>query len=70
MAWRHPGDKPLSESMVWLPTYICVARPQWINIDDISISEESSTNFLDISMENKLNYRNILVMYPTSYKER
>ena len=31
MAWRRPGDKPLSESMmVWLPTHICVARPQWV----------------------------------------
>ena len=33
MAWRHPGDKPLSEPMVVsLPTHICVARPQWVNI--------------------------------------
>ena len=32
MAWRRPGDKPLSEPMmVSLPTYICVARPQWVN---------------------------------------
>ena len=31
MAWRHPGDKPLSEPMlVDLPTHICVARPQWV----------------------------------------
>ena len=29
MAWRRPGDKPLSESMlVRLPTHICVTRPQ------------------------------------------
>ena len=39
MAWRRPGDKPLSEPMiVRLPThicvaYICVARPQWVLID-------------------------------------
>ena len=27
MAWRHPGDKPLSEPiMVNLPTHICVTR--------------------------------------------
>ena len=32
MAWRWPGDKPLSESMtVWLLTHICVTRPQWVN---------------------------------------
>ena len=32
MAWRCPGDKPLSETMmVSLPTHICVTRPQWVN---------------------------------------
>ena len=32
MAWRRPGDKPLSEAMtVSLPTHICVTRPQWVN---------------------------------------
>ena len=31
MAWRWPGDKPLSEPMmVSLPTHICVTRPQWV----------------------------------------
>ena len=29
MAWRRPGDKPLSEAMmVNLLTHICVTRPQ------------------------------------------
>ena len=29
-AWRRPGDKQSSESMVVsLPTHICVTRPQW-----------------------------------------
>ena len=33
MAWRIPGDKPLSElMMVSLPTDICVTRPQWVNM--------------------------------------
>ena len=33
MAWRCPGDKPLSEPMmVSLPTHICVTRPQWVTI--------------------------------------
>ena len=33
MAWRRPGDKPLSEPMmVSLLMHICVARPQWVNI--------------------------------------
>ena len=32
MAWRRPGDKPLSEPMMvsWR-THICVTRPQWVN---------------------------------------
>ena len=33
MAWRLPGDKPLSEPMmVRLPTHICVTRPQWVKV--------------------------------------
>ena len=33
MAWRWPGDKPLSEPMmVSLLTHICVTRPQWVNV--------------------------------------
>ena len=32
MAWRCPGEKPLSEPMlISLPTHICVTRPQWVN---------------------------------------
>ena len=32
IAWRRPGDKPLSgPAMVSLLTHICVTRPQWIN---------------------------------------
>ena len=31
MAWRRPGDKPLSQPMVlFVPTHICVTRPQWV----------------------------------------
>ena len=31
MAWRRPGDKPLSEAMmVRLLTHMCVTRPQWV----------------------------------------
>ena len=34
MAWRRPGDKPLSEPMmIILLTHICVTRPQWFNYD-------------------------------------
>ena len=36
MAWRRPGDKPLLEPMmVRLPTHICVARPQCVNITSL-----------------------------------
>ena len=32
MAWRRPGDKPLSEPMMIISlTHICVTRPQWVN---------------------------------------
>ena len=31
MAWRRPGDKPLSEPMMLISlTHICVTRPQWV----------------------------------------
>ena len=34
MAWRCPGDKPLSEPMtVSLLTNICVTRPQWVELN-------------------------------------
>ena len=33
MAWRRPGDKPLSEPMmVSLLTHLCVTRPQWVKV--------------------------------------
>ena len=40
MAWRRPGDKPLSElMMVNLPKHICVSRPQWFNLRFFCYSE-------------------------------
>ena len=31
-AWRRPGDKPLSETMmIRILMHICVTRPQWVN---------------------------------------
>ena len=36
MAWRRPGDKPLSEPMMGnLPTHICVTRPQGVKSHEI-----------------------------------
>ena len=37
MAWRRPGDKPLSEPMLVISlTHICITRPQWVNIHFLS----------------------------------
>ena len=37
MAWRQPGDKPLSEPMmVSLLTHICITRPKWV--DKVSLN--------------------------------
>ena len=39
MAWRRPGDKPLSEPrMESLPTHICVTRPQWVKSPTAMVS--------------------------------
>ena len=38
MAWRLPGDKPLSEPMmVNLLTHICVTRPQWVKTKMVEV---------------------------------
>ena len=51
VAWRRPGDKPLSEPMVVnLTTHICVTRPQWVNYDlrgtSISLQCDKGSNIL------------------------
>ena len=47
MAWRRPGDKPLSEPMmVCSPTHICVTRPQWVNIDMFCFSNPCQETLL------------------------
>ena len=38
MAWRRPGDKPLSEPMMLsLSTHICVTRPQWVKNNNYTL---------------------------------
>ena len=38
MAWRRPGDKPLSEPMMFsLLTHICITRSQWVKTAWFSI---------------------------------
>ena len=50
MAWRRPGDKPLSEPMmVILKTHICVTRPQWVNMKPDQTGDWLST-FTEMDM--------------------
>ena len=40
MTWRRQGDKPISgPMMVSLLTHICVAQPQWVNLQVPSLQE-------------------------------
>ena len=58
MAWRRPGDKPLSEPMMLrLPTHICVTQPQWVNCWYQTNSMESTFNcwYQTNSMESTFN---------------
>ena len=51
MAWRLPGDKPLSEPMmVSLLTPICVTRPQWVN-DPQGITIQLLIYYNDVIMD-------------------
>ena len=48
MAWRRPGDKPLSEPMmVSSPTHICITRPQWVNAGTTKILHKISSTILN-----------------------
>ena len=52
MAWRRPGDKPLSEPMVInLLTHICVTRPQWVKqqapISDLDVADDNMQGSYD-----------------------
>ena len=49
MAWRRPGDKPLSElMMVNLLTHICVTRPHWVKACYIPMQNLQFTKCKDI----------------------
>ena len=46
MAWRLPGDKPLSEPiMVSLLSHICVTQPQWVNEPRSYINARSTLKY-------------------------
>ena len=52
MAWRRPGDKPLSEPMmVSLLTHICVTRPQWVKPDLAWRPSQKDFDQISISVE-------------------
>ena len=45
MAWRRPGDKPLSEAMmVSLLTHICITRPQWVKSQSYCVPQAFCCN--------------------------
>ena len=58
MAWRRPGDKPLSEPMmVGLPTHICVTRPQCVKIKaNFTISNHTGSILIRSDCCNELIY--------------
>ena len=37
MAWRRPGDKPLSQPMVKLLMHLCITLPQWVELSKCQI---------------------------------
>ena len=57
MAWRWPGNKPLSEPMmVRLLMHICVTRPQWVKNTKQTTDESTSKSDIFVNlMCNKTN---------------
>ena len=67
MAWRRPGDKPLSEPMmVSLLTHICVPRPQWVKNKNKNKSlfgnQIKSAKFADTAVS-PLNIKDWLILH-------
>ena len=61
MAWRRPGDKPLSEPMlVRSLKHICVTRPQWVkNVIFFPVwSETSVTIWTTVCVPNTITWFN------------
>ena len=57
MAWRRPGDKPLSvPMMVSLPTHICVTRPQWVNFYTVQPKPCTLWNHDNIHPQNAITF--------------
>ena len=63
MAWRLPGDKPLSEPMmVSLLMHICVTRPQWVNTILLTTCQIQMQNIHHI-----LNSQNTPIAHPHTW---
>ena len=59
MAWRRPGDKPLSEPlMVILSTHIYITRPQWVKAEIYR-----NTHWLQVPILSTFNQHQILQDY-------
>ena len=57
MAWRRPGDKPLSEPMmIRSPIHVCVTRPKWVK----QISKISWT-WKKQSLRNQFSYKHAIM---------
>ena len=65
MAWRRPGDKPLSEPMlVRIPTHICVTRPQWVNdCENICTARNYHHQVGNMNHQPLFRVRNLTIVY-------
>ena len=64
MAWRRPGDKPLSEPMmVNLPMHICVTRPQWVKHKNEMINTIALLSKLDTTSAQYSNIQMVVTMW-------
>ena len=74
MAWRRPGDKPLSESMlVRLKTHICVTRPQWVKQIKISHYLKQYWHIIDWTLRNKIQWnlnQNTVIFFQENRSEK
>ena len=82
MAWRRPGDKPLSEPMmVSLLTHICVTRPQWVKMilwlsylhNEISYTKRMSSFFcnghLGLFQHKKISWDSLYLVRQSLHKK-
>ena len=70
MAWRRPGDKPLSEPMmVRSPTHICVTGPHWVNAGVVKESAQNLSKHLArkaVCIHSECNACNVTLVEKTS----